>query len=66
MKKFMKELWRYTGIWANPFRTMYRESMYREAKWKHYVNEIRFLSQEMDCPDVEAYCDHVLEQMKEE
>jgi len=61
----IKKLRTALDFWANPFRVMYRASMYREVKWKHYVNEIRELSKELDYPDVVEYCDHVLRQMNE-
>ena len=64
MKKFFKKLWEATGFWANPHRHMYYESALREAKWKMYVNEIRLLAKEVDCPDVEAYCEHIIEKME--
>ncbi len=66
MKGFFKQLWYYTGVWANPHRVMYYESMLREAKWKLYVNEIKLLTTEaIDMEQVHTYCEHVLKTMEE-
>ena len=43
MKKFLKELWRFTGFWANPHRVILAE---REAKWNMYVKELMHMCDE--------------------
>ena len=61
----LKKLWNALGFWANPHRYLHYQSMLREAKWKMYVNEIRLLAKEMECPLVHDYCVKVMEKMHE-
>ena len=60
MKKFLKELWRHTGYWANPHRVILAE---REAKWMVYMNEVRLLAKELDVTPIRNYAEHILEKM---
>ena len=61
MKKFLKELWRHTGYWANPHRVILAE---REAKWMVCMNEVRIMAKdECNAPEIETYAKHVLKKM---
>ena len=61
MKKFLINLWRHLGYWANPVKYHILE---RETKWKMYLEEIRYLAKEFDAPDIEEYTYYVAKKME--
>jgi hypothetical protein len=62
MKQFLKKLRNHFDFWANPDRVIRLE---REAKWVHYVNEVRLLAKELNAPDIQHYVEHILKQMED-